>query len=135
MEACVLDPSTCSFDPIQKSALQMECRACVQTSERLTVAWALTKIEDRNGNEITIEYDTIESEQNQWSVDRVPSRITYGPDRIVDFAYEDRSDPVNSFRGAAERIDPLLTGGHRAVRGVYCAPEDVTRSDELIHPR
>ena len=37
--------------------------------------------------------------------------MTYGPDRVIDFVYEDRSDPVSHFRGAAERIDPVLTGG------------------------
>ncbi|HKE14458.1 MAG TPA: FG-GAP-like repeat-containing protein, partial [Kofleriaceae bacterium] len=69
------------------------------TPDRATAAWALRTIEDRNGNSMTIEYETIEgTEQDQWSVEMVPHAITYGPNRKVEFLYEDREDPVNTFR-------------------------------------
>ena len=40
--------------------------------DRLTTAWALTRIEDRNGNAIVVEYDSIESDDGQWAIDMVP---------------------------------------------------------------
>jgi RHS repeat-associated protein len=59
---------------------------------RVTGAWALSRIEDRNGNAITIDYDTTERPENNFSVEMVPRFITYGPDRQIELLYEDRTD-------------------------------------------
>ncbi len=55
-----------------------------RSAARVTVSWALRTIEDRNGNAITIQYETLEREDNQWSVEMVPRFITYGPDRSIE---------------------------------------------------
>jgi RHS repeat-associated protein len=61
-----------------------------------TVAWALSRIEDRHGNVVDITYDTI-SNADRWSNDTVPKQITYGPDRKIDLIYETRADPVDQY--------------------------------------
>ena len=60
-----------------------------RSAARVTVSWALRTIEDRNGNAITIQYETLERQDNQWSVEMVPKFITYGPDRSIEFVYDE----------------------------------------------
>jgi len=66
----------------------------------VTVAWALRRIEDRNGNAITIDYlRTAPTSSNLWAMELLPFNITYGPNRSVRFHYESRPDLVDHFYG------------------------------------
>jgi Salmonella virulence plasmid 65kDa B protein len=67
---------------------------------RATATWSLNRVEDRNGNAIDIEYEHLETGTNMWGLEMVPKRITYGPNRSVQFLYESRPDPVDSFLAA-----------------------------------
>ena len=67
-------------------------------NSRVNAAWALSRIEDRNGNSIDVVYETVETSGNRWSVEFVPKEMTYGPDRKVEFLYEPRPDPIDGFR-------------------------------------
>ncbi len=80
------------------TGIQPENPALQRDSTGAKVAWALNRIEDRNGNAIDIEYERIETSTNMWSVELRPKAITYGPDRKVEFAYENRPDPIDGFR-------------------------------------
>jgi len=83
-----------------------------RSASRVTAAWMLRKIEDRNGNTITIQYETLEKPSNQWSVEMVPKLITYGPDRTIEFLYfEERSDKVTTFKAGRTTISSGFDGG------------------------
>jgi FG-GAP-like repeat len=64
---------------------------------RVPVVWALNRIADRNGNEITIDYRHAEDMQNLWAVDMWPHAINYGPSRGIRFYYEARPDKLDRF--------------------------------------
>jgi len=58
---------------------------------RSPAAWAVNKIEDRDGNVSTVEYARSEDgASGLWSVDMRPSVIRYEPNRSVRFFYENR---------------------------------------------
>jgi RHS repeat-associated protein len=82
-----------------------------ESTTRATVAWALNKVEDRNGNASTVTYARAEGGQaGLWWTRILPSRISYAPNRRVDFAYESRPDPVDGFAsGAHTRLDVRLS--------------------------
>ena len=63
----------------------------------VTAAWALNRIEDRNGNGIDIIYENLENAGNDWSVEFRPRRILYEPGRQIDFIYEARPDRLDAF--------------------------------------
>lgn len=68
------------------------------TTARVVVSWSVNKVEDRNGNAATVEYEEVEGAANQlWSVESRPKLIKYGPNREVRFGYATRSDPIESF--------------------------------------
>ena len=69
---------------------------------RVPLAWAVEKIEDRNGNAATVEYLRGEGGEDELSwVEMRPSAIEYEPNRRVEFGYESRleDDPIESFGG------------------------------------
>ena len=67
---------------------------------RVTLAWSVDKVEDRNGNAATVEYLRSEGDEDELSrVEMRPSVIRYEPNRRVEFAYESRTDPIESFGG------------------------------------
>ena len=67
---------------------------------RATTAWALDKIEDRNGNAATIEYTRTEGNAaGLWWMQLLPSQISYAPNRSVRFIYEGRPDKLDGFAG------------------------------------
>jgi RHS repeat-associated protein len=67
---------------------------------RATTAWALDKIEDRNGNAATIEYTRTEGDAaGLWWMQLLPSQISYAPNRSVRFIYEGRLDKIDGFAG------------------------------------
>jgi len=72
-----------------------------------TTRWALRSIEDRNGNVINFEYNHVENANDLWSVEMRPKRITYSPDRSIDFVYETRTDTIDEFQAGG-----LLGGVH-----------------------
>jgi RHS repeat-associated protein len=79
---------------------------------RVTLAWAVNLIEDRNGNAATIEYDHTEAnEEGLWSVEMRPSVIRYNPNRRVEFTWEPRPDPVDGFAAGVH-----TRTGHRLAR-------------------
>jgi RHS repeat-associated protein len=68
--------------------------------EIVTAGWALDRIEDRNGNAVTVEYTTsLGSEANLWAAQLRPESISYGPNRQIVFDYGSRTDPEDSFAG------------------------------------
>ena len=69
---------------------------------RVPLAWAVEKVEDRNGNAATVEYLRGEGGEDELSwVEMRPSAIEYEPNRRVEFGYESRleDDPIESFGG------------------------------------
>ena len=87
-----------SWWEVRLTGIQPENPALQRDPTRAKVAWALNRIEDRNGNAIDIEYERIETPTNMWSVELRPKAITYGPDRKVEFALRSRPDPIDGFR-------------------------------------
>ncbi len=81
--------------------IQPENPALQRGTTPVIAAWALNRIEDRNGNAIEIEYERIATPGNMWSVELRPKAITYGPDRKVEFVYEGRPDPIDGFRASS----------------------------------
>jgi RHS repeat-associated protein len=78
---------------------------------RATTAWAVSQIEDRNGNVATIEYNRTEAgAAGRWWMQLRPQRITYPPNRRVEFGYrDDRPDPIDAFAGGTHtRADRLV---------------------------
>ena len=72
---------------------------------RVPLAWAVNKVEDRNGNAATVEYLRGEGDEDELSwVEMRPSAIEYEPNRRVEFAYESRidEDPIESFGGGVQ---------------------------------
>ena len=71
--------------------------------DRVTLAWAVDRIEDRNGNAATVEYLRGEGAEDDLSwVEMRPAAITYEPNRRVEFGYEPRTDPIDSFGGGVQ---------------------------------
>ena len=68
---------------------------------RATMAWALNRIEDRNGNAATVEYTRTEGNAaGLWWMQLRPERIRYAPNRTVEFLYDyDRPDKIDGFAG------------------------------------
>ena len=68
---------------------------------RATTAWALNKIEDRNGNAATVEYTRTEGDAaGLWWMQLRPSQISYAPNRSVRFIYDEtRPDKIDGFAG------------------------------------
>lgn len=65
---------------------------------RVTVAWGLNRVEDRNGNASTVTYRRAEgSEADLWGSHMLPASVAYAPNRRVDFHYEPRTDPIDRF--------------------------------------
>jgi hypothetical protein len=83
------------------TGIQPENPALQRDPTGAKVAWALDRIEDRNGNAIDIEYERIDTPSNMWSVELRPKAITYGPDRKVELFYEARPDPIDGFRASS----------------------------------
>jgi RHS repeat-associated protein len=84
----------------------------------VTVSWALNRIEDRNGNAATVEYEHFNGgEASLWHAELRPKRISYAPNRLVEFSYAKRTDPIDSFVGGvhtrtSERLSRIrMTGG------------------------
>jgi RHS repeat-associated protein len=71
----------------------------VESNTRITTAWAVNRMEDRNGNAATVEYRWPFGEPNH--TDMSPSVIRYAPNREVRFAYRDqgRPDPIETYAG------------------------------------
>jgi virulence plasmid B protein len=80
---------------------------------RVTTAWALNRIEDRNSNVATVEYARAEGDAaGLWWAQLRPSAIRYAPNRSVQFVYETspRPDPIDGFAGGTHtRIDVRLS--------------------------
>ena len=77
----------------------------------MTTAWALDRVEDRNGNVATIEYDRSEGDESeQWWMELKPARIRYAPNRRIEFDYEGgRPDVIDAFAGGTHtRTSALL---------------------------
>jgi len=67
---------------------------------RVTVSWAVDRIEDRNGNAATVEYERTDGDSTGvWWTSLRPSVIRYEPNRRVQFVYEGRPDLVDGFGG------------------------------------
>ncbi|MFG2349551.1 FG-GAP-like repeat-containing protein [Streptomyces phaeochromogenes] len=73
----------------------------VPGAPRVTSAWALDRVEDRNGNAATVEYTRIEGNAaGLWWTELRPRRIRYAPNRRVEFLYEGtRPDKIDGFVG------------------------------------
>jgi hypothetical protein len=56
------------------------------------ISWYTTRIEDRNGNWINIEYDTA---SQPYSANALVKEITTSDGRVVDFSYLDATDPTH----------------------------------------
>lgn len=89
------------------------------SASRVTAAWAVNRIEDRNGNAATIDYRHAENEGDLWSAEMLPEAVHYDPDRSVRFSYEPRPDPVDGFGGGvhtrtAGRINRIAMFGRAA---------------------
>jgi RHS repeat-associated protein len=103
-----------------------------RSAAKVTVSWALRTIEDRNGNAITIQYETIEREDNQWSVEMFPRFITYGPDRSIEFVYdEDRPDTISLFHAGRSTLEGGDGGVHTDVSRLLTSIK-VSAGDELL---
>jgi RHS repeat-associated protein len=101
--------------------------------ERVTVAWQLTRIEDRNANSATVQYQRIEDSTNLWSVDMRPTSITYGPNRSVRFTYEARPDPVDGFSaGVHTRVSGRISR-ISMYAGAGGAPSELLREYRLSY--
>ena len=77
----------------------------------VTVAWALNRVEDRNGNTATVEYElTSGDESTLWHAELLPKAVKYAPNRVVEFSYADRDDPIDTFIGGLHtRISKRLS--------------------------
>jgi RHS repeat-associated protein len=73
----------------------------VPGAPRATTAWVLDRIEDRNGNAATVEYSRTEGDAaGLWWMELRPARISYAPNRRVEFIYDDfRPDKIDGFSG------------------------------------
>jgi RHS repeat-associated protein len=84
-----------------------------RSSARVTAAWLLTSVEDRNGNRADYAYRLNEGgAADLWYVESLPLSITYSPDRQVRFVYPEtpRSDPVDAYSvGVHTRTTRLLS--------------------------
>lgn len=70
-----------------------------QQNGTATLTWALSRIEDRNGNKIDVAYETIPgTSANRWATEFVPKEITYEPGRKVEFLYASRTDMIDGFQ-------------------------------------
>jgi YD repeat-containing protein len=79
---------------------------------RATTAWALNKIEDRNGNAATVKYTRTEGDAaGLWWMQQRPSQISYAPNRSVRFIYDEtRPDKIDGFAGGTHtRTDGRMT--------------------------
>ena len=87
------------------------------STTRVTLSWAVNKVEDRNGNASTVEYARDEGDADgSWWADLRPSVIRYDPNRRVAFGYEPRPDPIDGFAGgvhtrSAQRLKTILVFG------------------------
>ncbi len=97
--------------------IQPENPALQRNPTPVKAAWALNRIEDRNGNAIDIEYERIETPANKWSVELRPKAITYGPDRKVELVYEGRPDPIDGFRASSRGgVHTRLSGRLKTIK-------------------
>lgn len=87
----------------------------LRSLERVTASWHLTRIEDRNGNSATVNYQRIESSANLWSAELRPTSIVYSPNRSVRFSYEARPDPIDGFSAGVH----TRTGGRVSRIAMY----------------
>jgi RHS repeat-associated protein len=81
------------------------------STDQVTVAWGLNRVEDRNGNVADVTYRRSEAgESGLWWTEMLPASITYPPHRRVVFDYGPRPDPVDGFMGGVHsRISERLT--------------------------
>ena len=81
------------------------------STTRVIAAWVLHRVEDRNGNAYTIEWQNAEGgAADLWYADLWPRAIQYAPNRRVEFTYAARPDPIDSFeRGIHIRTTQRLT--------------------------
>ena len=83
----------------------------------VVAAWELSRIEDRNGNAVDIEYERFETSADMWSVEMRPKQLTYGPDRKVEFVYEKRADKLDGFQPSSQGgIHTILSGRLTTIR-------------------
>jgi RHS repeat-associated protein len=73
----------------------------VPGAPRATTAWALDRVEDRNGNAAVVEYTRTEGDAaGLWWMQLQPARIRYAPNRRVEFIYDHyRPDKIDGFVG------------------------------------
>ena len=55
---------------------------------RITAAWGLSRIQDRDGNAIDIIYENGDLEPDDWGARLRLRKIQYGPGRQIDFLHE-----------------------------------------------
>ncbi len=78
-----------------------------RSTTRVTLSWDLNRIEDRNGNFATVEYERAEGTADQlWSVESRPSVIRYAPNRTISFTYASRPDPIESYGRGVHLREP-----------------------------
>ncbi len=92
-----------------------------ERTTRVTLAWDVNRIEDRNGNAATVEYERVEGTADQlWQVESRPKTIKYAPNREVQFSYEDRTDPIESYGRGVHTREPkrlVMVSMYRAQPG------------------
>jgi RHS repeat-associated protein len=77
------------------------------STSRVTVAWALNRVEDRNGNAATVEYERVEGTAGQlWHLESRPQVIRYAPNREVRFVYESRTDVLEGYGRGVHTREP-----------------------------
>jgi RHS repeat-associated protein len=77
------------------------------SDEPVTLAWAVDRIEDRNGNAATIQYDNSSgSVVNTWAARLLPRSVTYGPNRRVEFTHASRPGSADSFEHGVHLAAP-----------------------------
>jgi RHS repeat-associated protein len=86
------------------------------SDDLVTVAWALDRIQDRNGNDIRIDYTHYAGyKTDRWGASLRPNSVSYAPNRQIRFSYELRPDHVDRFVGGVH----LRTIHRLAGIGVY----------------
>jgi RHS repeat-associated protein len=82
------------------------------STTRVTVAWAVDRVEDRNGNFFTVAYTHEDGDfyTQRWTHMR-PTAITYAPNRRVEFRYQTRTDPIDGFGAGVHTRFPVRLSG------------------------
>jgi RHS repeat-associated protein len=79
----------------------------LEGTPRVTTAWALNRIEDRNGNAATVEY--VWPFDDPTHTDMTPHAIRYAPNREVRFVYQPRTDVIDGYAsGVPVRVTQRL---------------------------